>query len=65
MEEKRTVEDILREAVQVLDSLTLPVALVQSVGMPVAMVSGNLKACLMAFEDARREMSETAKEGNA
>ena len=65
MEEKRTVEDILREAVQVLDSLTLPVALVQSVGMPVAIVSGNLKACLMAYEEERKKTAKAAKEGNA
>ena len=61
MDEKRTVEDILQEAVQVLDSLTLPVALVQSVGIPVAMVSGNLKACLQAFEAEKKKAEGAGK----
>lgn len=61
MEEKRTVEDILREAVQVLDCLTLPVALVQSVGVPVAMVSSNLKACLQAFEEEKKKAEGAGK----
>lgn len=65
MDDRRTVEDILREAVQVLDSLMLPVAMVENFGMPVAMVSGNLKACLRAFEEERKKAAETAKEGDA
>ena len=63
MEEKRTVEDIIAEAVNVLDSLTLPVSMVESVGMPVAMVSANLKACLQAFAEEKRKAAEAAKEG--
>lgn len=63
MEEKRTVEDIIREAVSVLDRITLPVALVESVGMPVAMVAGNLKACLRAFEEERQKAEAAAREG--
>ena len=63
MEDKRTVEDILLEAVGVLDRITLPVALVESVGVPVAMVSANLKACLQAFAEEKRKAAEAAKEG--
>ena len=64
MEEPRTVADIILEAVQVLDSITLPVALVEAVGMPVARVSGNLKACLRAFEEERNKAAaKAAKEG--
>ena len=63
MEEKRTVEDVILEAVNVLDRLTVPVALVESVGVPVAMVAGNLKACLRAFEEERQKAAAAAKEG--
>lgn len=63
MEEARTVEDIILEAVDVLDRITLPVALIESVGMPVAMVAGNLKACLRAFNEERQKAAAAAKEG--
>lgn len=63
MEEARTVEDIIQEAVDVLDRITLPVALIESVGMPVAMVAGNLKACLRAFNEERQKAAAAAKEG--
>jgi len=63
MEEgKRTVEDVILEAVNVLNSLTVPIALVETLGMPIALVSANLKSCLEAFE-AERKKAAAAEQG--
>ena len=60
MEGKRTVEDIIQEAVSVLNSLTFPLPFVETLGMPVALVAANLKACLEAFNEERKKAAEAA-----
>lgn len=62
MDEKRTVEDIIQEAVNVLNGLTVPVSLVENIGMPIAFVCANLKACLDAFNAERAKAEATAAE---
>lgn len=65
MEDKRTVEDVILEAMNVLNNLTVPIALVETLGMPIALVSANLKSCLDAFEAERKKAAAAEQGGEA
>ena len=62
MEEVRTIDDVLLEAVNVLNNLTVPVALVESVGIPVAKVKNNLMLCVNALAEERKKAEAAAEE---
>ena len=65
MEDKRTVEDVILEAMNVLNNLTVPIALVETLGLPIALVSANLKSCLDAFEAERKKAAAAEQGGEA
>ena len=62
MDEVRTIDDVLLEAVNVLNNLTVPVALVESVGIPIAKVKNNLMLCVNALAEERKKAESAAAE---
>lgn len=62
MDEVRTIDDVLLEAVNVLNNLTVPVALVESVGIPIAKVKNNLMLCVNALAEERKKAEAAAAE---
>ena len=67
MEQKAiTVEMILKDAVESLNSIIIPVSLVDSVGSPVKRVAVNLQVCLDALARKAEEseaQNDDQKEG--
>jgi len=62
MDEVRTIDEVLLEAVNVLNNLTVPVALVESVGIPIAKVKNNLMLCVNALAEERKKAESAAAE---
>jgi len=62
MDEVRTIDEVLLEAVNVLNNLTVPVALVESVGIPIAKVKNNLMLCVNALAEERKKAEAAAAE---
>jgi len=62
MDEVRTIDEVLLEAVNVLNNLTVPVALVESVGIPIAKVKNNLMLCVNALAEERKKAEPAATE---
>lgn len=62
MDEVRTIDEVLLEAVNVLNNLTVPVALVESVGIPIAKVKNNLMLCINALAEERKKAEAAAAE---
>ena len=60
MDEVRTIDEVLLEAVNVLNNLTVPVALVESVGIPIAKVKNNLMLCVNALAEERKKAEQAA-----
>lgn len=63
MDEKRTIDEVLLEAVNVLNNLTLPIAMVESIGVPIAKVKNNLVLCVNAIVEDRKKAEAAAEQG--
>ena len=63
MEEKRTIDEVLLEAVNVLNNLTVPIAMVESIGVPIAKVKNNLVLCVNAIVEERKKAEPAAEQG--
>ena len=53
MEQKMTVEEVLKICRQTLENISMPVAFTESIGVPVANVCKNLQACIDAIEKGK------------
>jgi hypothetical protein len=62
MEEVRTIDEVLLEAVNVLNNLTVPIAMVESIGVPIAKVKNNLMLCVNALAEERKKAESAAAE---
>ena len=63
MDEKRTIDEVLLEAVNVLNNLTVPIAMVESIGVPIAKVKNNLVLCVNAIVEDRKKAEHAAEQG--
>ncbi len=62
MDEVRTIDEVLLEAVNVLNNLTVPIAMVESIGVPIAKVKNNLMLCVNALAEERKKAEAAAAE---
>ena len=61
MEERKqeiTVDDVVRECVQQLRALNVPISMIDQIGVPVARVVHNLRACIDAWERDAAEKNQ-------
>jgi len=63
MEEVRTIDEVLLEAVNVLNNLTVPIAMVESIGVPIAKVKNNLVLCVNAIVEDRKKADPASEQG--
>lgn len=62
MEEKMTVEQVLRLTVDQLRAISIPAELIDSIGIPVCRAIGNLKECIRAMEAVKEDGREADAE---
>lgn len=67
MEPKMTVKDVLKDVMDTLNGISIPVSQIDDIGMPVARAINGIKACVDAMEKAEAEavakaMAETPAE---
>ena len=59
-----TVLEALKQATDILDSVNIPISLVQKIGNPVNDAVTLVKASINAMEQAEKEQKEESEEGN-
>lgn len=62
METKMTVKDVLKDVMDTLNGISIPVSQLDSIGMPVARAINGIKACVDAMEKAEAEEAAKAEE---
>lgn len=61
MEEKLTVEQVLQDAVNTLNNIQLPIALIETAGNNIFRVARNLQQCLVAINEAKEKEEPAEK----
>ena len=57
-----TVEQVLIETLEVLKNINVPVCLTEQISIPINGACGNIKLCLDAFEQERRNKTEPVQD---
>lgn len=63
MEQKYTIEEVLKATAQMLNSLSIPVSFIESLGVPIAKAVNNLEQCIIAINMDREEKTEGVEDG--
>ena len=67
MEENKelTVRDVLKDVIDILGGIMVPVKEVNSIGMPIARAINGIRMCLDSFDRAEAEQNEQAEDAPA
>lgn len=62
MNEKKTVLEVLKETIDVLNNLRIPMNEMETIGFPVANSISNIRACVDAMERTEAEVKMKAEQ---
>ena len=69
MDNKMTIDQVLKITVETLEGLKVPVSLIDEISIPVARAISNIRMCIEAVEASRAEaenkQTEEQEDGNA
>lgn len=66
MEGTMTVKDVLKDVIETLNNISVPMSQINDIGLPIAKSINNIKACVEAMESAEKDQAEkeTAEAGD-
>lgn len=67
MENEVTVLDVLKDAMETLNKISIPMSMINDIGLPLARSINSIKACVDAMEEAeaKKKQAEPAGEEDA
>ena len=51
-----TIKEILKQDIDILNKINIPINMIESIGFPIKQVCVNLEACVKAFDEAEKKL---------